>query len=179
MIIDHPKRYTKGLRVMFLKARHKDGFEQERTERAISHNTDEFERQFARLLSMHRPNERIYVSATPRSLEKARREFRRRQLEGEYDQDPMSFYRQLENQWYSALMAPTSQTNENKCWLFDADNLSLRGQVVYQLRELGIVPEEYKTKGGWHFITPPFDRSKLWGEVELSLDTNAMMLWAY
>ena len=49
-VIDHPRRYRTGTRVLFLKGRHKDGIQDERMVMRISHDEDQFNRALGELI---------------------------------------------------------------------------------------------------------------------------------
>lgn len=122
--------------------------------------------------------ERIYATATPRCLKRASRLFREKQLESEYSEDPVSFYKALESRWASSLSDERSAVKSRKLWMFDCDCEEEIKTATQQLEELNIsILYSYKTKnGGAHLFTKPFNRISLNNTL---IHTNPLMLWAY
>lgn len=179
-IIDHGETYKTGTRVLFLKGRHKDGIVDERLATEITHDSAHFDKAFADLVTRARPAERIYVSAAPRNLEKAARQFKQWQLDNEYAAQPMDFYRRLERRWISSLMAQTSVEREFKLWMFDCDNAGEYNTVMAALpADVCRNAYVYDSKSGWHVIVRPFDKTTLVTELWPQIDTNPLMLWGF
>jgi hypothetical protein len=176
-LIDHPVEYKEGSRVFLLAARHKDGAESTRRVIRSSHDADTFHRRMDELISILRNGERIYTTAGMRSVKRATRDFKTAQVVAEDDPAPEVFYKNLESRWRGCLMAAEGKP---KRWLFDADTDEDVKAIEDDFRKLGVVPvHKYKTKVGIHYITEPFNRSKLTHLVRGRLHTNAMMLWVY
>lgn len=180
--IDHPPSMKNGTRVLLRTHRNKDGvrgpFRSSRT--VVTHNVREFDQEFAFLHKTALPNERIYVSASQRDVGKATRLFRERQLEAEYDVDPLLFYKTLHNRWVSCLSAKTSTVASDKMWLFDCDSPSELDEVRAEIDRLHASRvREYETKNGTHVLTRPFNRETLSETALACMDTNPMALWAY
>lgn len=178
-LIEHPEQFKTGARVLMLKGRHKDGVEKERTIVRVSHGVDQFDGALGTLVSALRPGERIYASAGERSMPAAIREFKRRQLDADYDDDPQRFYRALNERWVASLMQPASQLE--KLWLFDCDTPEDLARVEAELaasyeRE---PPYKYATKSGAHIVLQPFDKSKLSDASRALIHTNPILLWAW
>jgi hypothetical protein len=179
-LIEHPPSFKEGTRVLMLKSRHKDGITKEREVTRITHSITHFDREFAELLGMAQPNERIYASAGSRDISKAVRMFKHRQLDADYDDDPHKFYRALMDRWISVLMDQICQ--EEKFWLFDCDSSSDAFEAQEGLRQhydRPIKPYTYETKSGWHVITQPFDPTRLTDGVRSMIHKNPIILWAY
>jgi hypothetical protein len=182
-ILDHPAPYRLGTRVLFLKGRHKDGIEKQRTIIRISHETAEFNRQLDELAAMAEPKERIYASAEPRCIEKSVRVFKRRMLDNDYQADPQEFYRKIEARWASCLMQSNHQYEKMKRWLFDVDEPEMLQSVVTQMKNL--FPDiwsdhyAYQTKNGTHVLVRPFNKSQLDDESRGLIKDNPLMLWGY
>jgi hypothetical protein len=179
-LLHHPATYTTGTRVLMLKSRHKDGVVKERAITRITHSELHFLAALTELLKEAQPNERIYGSIGERSMEASIREFKRRQLDADYDDDPERFYRAIHDRWVSCLMAPISQ--QTKFWLFDCDSeqdaVDAKGQLgLYYDRDFPIY--EYRSKSGYHIVTAPFNRKMLSEKVKKLIHTNPLMLWAY
>lgn len=178
--IDHPERFRDETRVLMLKSRHKDGHENERQIVRVTHSATHFNSTLAELALMARDGERIYGSAGARDMQKAVRLFKHRQLDADYDDDPLRFYRGINERWVSALMAPTSQMD--KLWLFDADSLRDVDAVTAELDrhyDRPTPPYSYQSKSGVHIVVQPFDRSKLSSEVRAMIHENPIILWAF
>lgn len=181
-VIDHPPVFRRGPRVLMLKGRHKDGIEEERQIVKITHGEDHFEKALADLLSQMHPGERIYASAGARDMSKAVRLFKQRQLDADYDDDPMRFYRAINERWASALMAPTSQSQSDKLWLFDCDSAEDAAIVRDEIEkhyDRPRTPYAYHSKSGVHLLVAPFNRSKIDAKARSMIHENPIMLWAY
>ena len=179
-VIDHPARFRDGTRVLFLKARNKDGCTAQRTIMRTSHAPEQFDRRLEELEAAARPGERIYASAGSRSVLSAMRVFKERQLAADYDADPTDFYRSIEARWTSCLMAPRAQ--DDKVWLFDCDDPSDAEHVVAALDEhydRDIEPYRYATKSGVHIVVAPFNKARLSDDVRALIHDNPLMLWGY
>jgi len=179
-LIEHPERYKVGTRVLFLKSRHKDGISDERHLTRVTHSVVAFDAALGELAALSADGERIYGSAGARDLSKAVRLFKERQLAADYDADPGAFYRNLEDRWASALMAPTSQLD--KLWLFDCDAPDEAAVVTADLARIGIRGEalyQYASKSGTHIIAEPFDRTLISSRAAAHIHANPLMLWGY
>ena len=179
-LIDHPAQYRDGTRVLMLKSRRKDGHDRERQIMRVTHSVDHFNRSLGDLLAMARDGERIYGAASARDMQKAVRLFKQRQLDADYDDDPLRFYRGINERWVSALMAPTSQAA--KLWLFDCDTVDAGAQVSAELAEhydRPMEPYRYTSKSGLHIVIQPFDRSRLSDGVRSLIHENPIILWGY
>ena len=163
-----------------LKGRHKDGISGERYFVRVTHSVGHFSRIMEELVNLAQDGERIYGSAGERSMKAAIREFKRRQLDADYDDDPERFYRAINDRWVASLMAPTSQ--QEKLWLFDCDTSDEIARVTAELREhydRPMEPYRYATKTGWHLVVQPFDRTKISEESRKLIHENPIILWAY
>ena len=184
ILIEHDKKWKEGIRVLMLVNRAKDGAAPRATILRISTDAVSFDKCWSQLITLSHKNERIYASAGPRDIVKAARKFKERQLDSEYDRDPMDFYRGIDTRWKACLMSIIAQVKEEKVWLFDCDS-----EAEYELviRELGrhypgdakLVPYTYPTREGRHILVQPFNRSKLSDEANKLLQMNPMMLWGY
>jgi hypothetical protein len=180
-LIEHQDEFKTGTRVLMLKGRNKDGVlrQNQRTISLISHSESEFDKHLNTLLNLQCFGERIYASAGERSVAKASRIFRERQLASEYDDFPAEFYRKLHDRWVSCLMSPQSQ--DKKVWLFDWDQDSKRpySDLYAMVNALSKIIHTYETKNGRHILTHPFDKSTLSSIDRMHLHENALMLWGY
>ncbi len=179
-LIDHPKNYKDGTRVLMLSGRHKDGISDQRKVLRVSHSPGEFDMWLSELVGMARESERVYACAGARDLEKSIRVFKERQLANDYDSDPSKFYRKLNTRWCSCLMQPTCQ--KEKTWLFDCDGADDFEIVQSELCEHYTNSRstyDYQTKSGKHVVVGPFNKSKLSDHARSLLNENALLLWGY
>lgn len=179
-LIDHPPAFTEGTRVLLLKGRHKDGLQDERSIPMVTHDARQFHRALTQLSALSRPGERIYASAGARSLEKAAREFKRRQLDADYEPDRADFYRNLTDRWVSCLMVPSSQ--DEKVWFFDCDEPGQADALMAELKKHYVrpmPPYRYPTKSGEHVVVQAFNISLMSPNFQSILEVNALMLWGY
>lgn len=184
------ERFMSDVRVIQLLQRKKDNATFNKTvKQKVSSNSDEFKKIVAEFIDLSEDGDRIYSSINSRNMDKSIREFKRRQLDADYQstKDRNSFYFDMENRWISCLMSPASKV-ENY-FLIDIDTKTIDMDVVDEC-----IPEhiklvlKYKTKNGIHLITEPFNPSYVGLVSELMKKTiitnidikkDAMMLLAY
>jgi hypothetical protein len=173
----HPSRFRCGTRILMLVGRNKDGVEKQRVINRVSHSSIDFNKLWTELSLISKPGERIYASVNARNVKKASRIFKIKQLDSEYDQDPLEFYRKLEARWISSLMNVTAR--EDKYLLFDCD--TAEDKVAVEKEVLPLVKDyySYKTVNGLHYIVEPFNRSKLTESAKKILKENAFLLLSY
>lgn len=169
-LINHPDEYREGTRTLWLKSRRKDGHEDQRQISRITHSLDHHRRAMDELVSLARPNERIYGSLDARDLDKAARYFKHAIVDE--GNDPL-FWRALHSRWESALMQPTSRSG--KLWLWDCDVAGDEALVREAAQDT--VVYAYATVSGSHIITKPFDMRRVSPEAARLRQDNAMMLW--
>jgi hypothetical protein len=158
MKLEHPSSFKEGIRELRLVGRKKDKTENRLITRRISFSQETFDAQLNELILLKKENERIYSSVSPRNLSKAIKTFRFAQLNAEYSNNIENFYKSLNSNWISALMAPENQ--EKKLWLFDCDTPEQYDVVLNDLLNHysnGYIPYIYNTKNGIHIITEPFN----------------------
>ena len=179
MMLYHPQRWREGVRVLSLIGRNKDGVKKQRMIQRVSHGATEFGHILGEFQLLAGVGERIYASACPRNISAAIRLFKERQLQNDYDADPVRFYQKINTRWVSALMA--KQCQENKVWLFDCDSGDDFHIVLTELRdELKIIdPYYYQTKNGHHIIIKPFNKMEISEYSRSLLQENPLMLWGY
>ena len=176
--LQHPEEFTDGTRVLLLTGRYKDGVEKQRRLTRIAHGPEQFFKVMTELHLIRQPKERIYATVEERSIPKAAREFKHRQIDAEYDPCPDNFYRQIEARWASCLMAEGCVVK--KRWMFDCDHPIETSVVIEELNTLGVrVMHSYATKNGHHIIVEPFNRTLLTEASLKLLQTNPLMLWCY
>lgn len=179
MLLDHPRHFKTGVRVFTLVFRNKDG-NSHKPFIKTSYHEDSFDDTIQKLINIEKEiglKGRIYSSVEPRCLKKAAREFKRRQLDADYNEDYL-FYTRLNNTLKSCLMHPSSSLE--KYWLFDCDSIedyAIVSSVINKFYNREFKPYEYKTKSGTHIVTQPFNmNNKISKNI---LHKNGMMLWYY
>ena len=178
IVIDHTHDFKSGTRVLSLVGRLKDGVSNQRGINRVTHTVEKWDAAFAEFLSQMQDGQRIYCTAGSRDIEKAARQFKQRQLESEYDEDPMAFYRNMQSRWASCLCSPQSQ--EQKIWMFDCDSDAEYDAVTAEVSRLGLSVNWYKTKNGQHGLVAPFNKMLLaTDELRNLIHTNALGLLAY
>ena len=179
-LITHREEWYTGTRVLLLKGRNKDGVAEKRSIQRISHNSEQFYLALVELYNLSREGERIYASASTRSMSKAIRKFKERVLESDYNPEPQKFFQDLDNKWVSCLMSPEVQ--QDKIWLFDCDSedeLDIARLGLSKHYDRPMAPYEYATKNGTHILVQPFNRSPLDDAVKSLIQVNPLMLWGY
>ncbi len=117
----------------------------------------EYKAGILQLLEIRKPHERIYASVEPRDFKKAIRIFKHKMLDNDYqdDENKFNFYRNIYNNWISALSSPESRAD--KRFLLDCDIKSNLDIVLEILKDCGAnVIFIYETSKGSHIITMPF-----------------------
>lgn len=179
--IDHPQEFKEGVRILMRTLRSKEGGKltgpDRVAEKLISKNAEEFDKCFAELMSRRVGQERIYSTVEARSLDKAIRIFKYRQLDAEYfDKESRdSFYVDIYNRWISALQNPGARSETY--FMVDVDD----GKDDYNKIQVEILKNnitlvhDYFTKNGRHVILKPFNPAL----VTFDVQKNGMMLWVY
>ena len=169
-----PQSFKDGIRAIFLLHRNKDGESgnaQRKSIKRVSRNAKEWHEivsHFAILQQDSYSGHRIYASVNSRCMEKAVREFKRRQLDNDYAAGDIKdwFYVDIQNTFLSCLMNPSCRNEGN--FLIDCDTNE-------QLKDaLKIIPKnfiifDYPTKNGHHIITHPFNPNDYQG-LEIKKD---------
>lgn len=185
--VDHPPSFKNGVQVLLLMLRAKDGgsarTDRKAAKKIITQSPTEFDEALVELRALWRPNERIYSTINPRSIDKAIRLFKYRQLDADYfaERDRNSFYCDLENRWISCLK--DAKASLGSLFLFDWDfDIELQIPIAWlndELERHTKVVEHYPTRNGRHFITEPFNPNLLANAAKPLLHRNALMLWSY
>lgn len=178
MELQHPIKYTEGVRILLLASRTKDGAQKTRRITRISNNSIQFVHVLEDLLKIKDTSDRIYVSLSQRDVTKAARLFKHRIIEAEYDSDTESFYKDIHNQWVSCLMIKTSTLKKDTLWMFDCD--TEQDYEIVTFLESNNIPIEYQypTRNGKHVIVKPFNRKILEKRFLDILHDNPLMLWS-
>jgi hypothetical protein len=183
MLIKHDDSFKEGVRILMLVSRRKDGCEDNRVKRYQSTSVEEFDEILQKLMDKMQPGQRIYASACPRDAARAVRDFKQKQLDNSYADDPLDFYLNIESRWKTSLMQKWCEVKSKKLFMFDCDTPEEELVVKLLLKE--VYKEDYTysyyTKNGIHILTKPFDigRTQYSAEAKRLLKTNALMLWAY
>lgn len=182
-IIEHPTSFMDGWRVLFLKARHKDGFQHERMISRVTNSVTTFQEALVELAALAQDGERIYAPASPRNFRAAQHIFKQNMLDLDYQQEPQQegWYLDIKKRWVSALMQSRSATRngQGRHWLTDCDTHEHYRNFRLECVELSIPYYTYQTRNGWHIITAPHDRSKMSAAFNEHTDTNPLMLWGF
>lgn len=164
-----PKEYTEGIRVLMLCVRNKDGGKSKPDHSArkiIVNGREEFIAGFEKLKGERKENERIYCTINARNINKAIREFKRRQLDADYfdEVSKNSFYLDIKNRFIGCLMAPNCRAETN--FLIDIDEDDNEQEIKDGLLKIGINFDWiYSTKNGKHIITNPFNPNLLKAKI--------------
>lgn len=164
-----PHDFKTGYRGIMLLHRTKDGAKgnvQRKSLKRCSSNADEWdciirEFQYLKMTVSEYQNYRIYSSVNSRNMDKAIREFKRLQLDTDYDNNcnKHGFYLDVDNRFFSCFMQPAQKSESN--FLFDCDGSEVIYIVVRDyLKNLGFYLFSYPTTNGFHVISKPFDVSK-------------------
>jgi len=153
--------FTDGVRFLMLTHRSKDGGknrDRKQTFKKFSKNEKEFKEiliEYLEIMSKSKIPYRIYSSVNKRNVKKAMREFKRQQLDADYDENPDNFYFDVKNRWISSAMRPSSREDTN--FIIDIDEGEDVEKCIRKLAHITRNYIKYETKNGWHIIVQPFD----------------------
>jgi len=164
--------FIDGTRVLLLLQRAKEGGHNKehkrRRARFVTHNPEQFKRSLLELLILQSTlatEYRIYLSASPRDVSKAEKEFKRLMLDVDFSEgeNKRFFYEHIEDKWISALMS-TNPVKDRGLFILDVDDPEvphdLLGDVLKWCSSNGVeTVKQYRTKNGWHVVTKPFNRT--------------------
>ena len=179
-------QFTHGTRVLLLIERAKDGGNnkeyQRRAMRLVTHNEESLKRALIQMLVLQNTvnsNYRIYMTASPRNMERASYTFKQAMLEADYggEMDKGYFWERLDDRWISALVKTNPPKNET-VFVIDIDTQDTSASLK-KVSELNIeVLKQYPTKNGWHIIVKPFNRD-LWDipETEIQIEGLLLLSW--
>ena len=187
-IIKQFKNNSDGVRVIMLIHRSKEGGLNNKFKRhlkkIITTNSDEFFETIKELKELKDKDERtlrIYASCNNRSMKKAIRLFKEKQLNSDYDENEKidNFYLDIKNRFISSLMNKSCRNEKN--FLFDLDDIDDRSlKTIYKMIDKRTeILNFYNTKNGYHIITKPFNYKDLDEEVIKSINTDGLMLIDY
>jgi len=153
--------FTDGVRFLMLTHRSKEGGknrDRKQTYKKFSRNEKEFKEiviEYLEIISKSNIPYRIYSSVNKRNVNKAIREFKRLQLDADYDECTSDFYFDVKNRWISSMMRPSSREDTN--FLIDLDEGEDVDKCLNRLVHITRNYFKYQTKNGWHIIVQPFD----------------------
>lgn len=159
--------FMDGVRVFFLIQRSKEGGSNKGDKLRKVVSRDRFQAidvVYNLLVEKQRYTEpmRIYMSANPRNMRKAIRNFKQQMLDNDYNADEIQedFYFDIKNRWISSIMKPSARADTH--FIIDCDT---DGELASALKELEVVHfgdaiiKQYKTKNGTHIVTRPYNPS--------------------
>lgn len=160
-----PDFLKSGYRILILVKRNKDRSEGElrttdrKNVRVIVCGAEQFDQELARLSALRLPNERIYSSVNERSMHKAIRMFKERQLQNDYEstENKEAFYSDIQNRFLSCLQNPSCKASS--LFLIDVDHKIMdKIEATKELlaKHTEIIFEK-ETINGFHFVTKPFN----------------------
>lgn len=175
ILIDHPKSFCSGTRVLVLTS-------PSRLQRVyrVTHDPDHFDETLDDLVKISSDGEKVYASAGERSIPRAIQEFRQSQLAAEYQDDPEQLYREIDGRWASCLMIPSAQLKEFV--LFDCENEEIADVVRAELTECydaAFFPYRYDAGSRQHIVTHLFDFAVLGPDTRVLIKENPYILWGY
>jgi len=183
-IMEKFKDFTDGVRVMMLINRgigNTNKGSKRWINKLISTNKDEFNENLTKLLNLqyylNDSDIRLYTSVNPRKMYRAVKYFMHKQIDMNTDEEIMSFYKNINNNFCSALMKPENR-NDN-LFLVDYDNNSYDQSLAMKtiLKDCGInLWHSYKTPNGYHFICDPFDPRLLSVIKDCEVKKDALIL---
>lgn len=160
-----PDFLKSGYRILMLIQRNKDRAEGElrttdrKNLRVIVYGSEQFDQELARLSSLRLPNERIYSSVNERSMHKAIRMFKERQLQNDYEstEHKEAFYSDIQNRFLSCLQNPSCKASSY--FLIDVDHKIMDKVEATKdlLRKHTEIVFEKETINGFHLVTKPFN----------------------
>ena len=102
---------------------------------------------------------RIYSSVNTINLQKSVKEFKRRQLDIDYEQyeQRLDWYTHLDYMFFSCVSAPSSR--ESKYFLYDCDTDEEYKNTIEALKD-EVILLDYATKNGRHIVTEPHNPHK-------------------
>lgn len=192
-IFENFKAFSDGVRCLFLIQRHKEGGETNNSKltKIITRNSKEYYEAILKLVGMKMDSEatlRIYACVNKRDFNKAIHKFKVEQLDADlyHQEQKENFYLDARNRFIGCLMQPTQKAES--FFLFDVDNEEGRDVMGEFLQCLDnekegisndLIVHRYSTKNGWHFITKPFNHTKIQLPKNVELKKDALLLLDY
>lgn len=183
-LMDEFSMFTHGTRVLLLLWRHKEGGSnneyRRRVARVVVHDKERMKKEMFNLLLQQYLADidlRLYMSVSPRDMRKAELAFKEALLQTDFSDgdNKVAFYQNFSDKWISALMSSNPPKGE-KLFVVDVD-VPDNSEALKWLGTNHIdVLKQYKTKQGWHLVTPPFDRSKFPKELGEIQDDGLLLL---
>lgn len=162
-----PDFLKSGYRILMLIKRNKDRSEGElrttdrKSVKVIVSGVEQFDQALQELNYLRFENQRIYCSVNERSMHKAIRMFKERQLQNDYEstEHKEAFYSDIQNRFLSCLQNPSCKASS--LFLIDVDHKIMdKIEATKELlaKHTEIVFEK-ETINGFHFVTKPFNPS--------------------
>ena len=182
-INEFPDEFKTGYRQLQLLHRPKDGglnFPQRKSVKITTNGVSEWNRAVEKLkvILEQNPSHRIYACVNERDMSKGIREFKRLQLDADYDTEELKhgFYQDIDNRFFSCLAQPKAAKDVK--FLLDCDagtNMSVLDEFVSGHMIDGY---SYGTKNGMHYITKPFNPKLLDGSgITIHRDGLLLVGW--
>ena len=183
-IMEEFSDFTDGTRVLLLLQRKKEGGSTQehkrRRARYVTHNGDQFKSCLFQLLLLQATSAidyRIYLSVSPRDIQKAEKEFKRLMLDVDFTggENKQFFYEHLEDKWISALMSSNPMKDQG-LFILDID-VPDNGQALRWIEGNHVeLVKQYRTKQGWHMVVKPFNRTLFPTEIGEVKDDGLLLL---
>lgn len=170
-----------GYRMLMLIKHKKDGSKDPSNSdrkciRTITSCPEQFDAALAELSSIRKADERIYSSINARSMHKAIRMFKERQLHNDYEstENKEEFYSDIQNRFLSCLQNPSCKASSY--FLIDVDNKIMDKVEATKdlLRKYTEIVFEKETINGFHLVTKPFNPSMI-DFMNLEIKEDAML----
>lgn len=160
-----PKEFRKGIRSVWLIFRGKDFCNESRPQniQKLSTNPDEWQSCIDKLIVKRSHIDlrgRIYSDLNARNINRAIREFKRRQFENDYQQDVSKFYLSIEKNWLSCLEHKKSA--DTNYFLLDLDTPETYEETKQYIAKVNpkLLVFDYPTSAGGHIITHPHNYTR-------------------
>lgn len=131
--------------------------------RKITSFPEQFDAALAELSSMRKTDERIYSSVNARSMPKAIRMFKERQLQNDYEstENKEAFYFDIQNRFLSCLQNPSCKASSY--FLIDMDHKLMDKVEATKdlLKKYTEIVFEQETINGFHLVTKAFNSSMI------------------
>jgi len=186
-IFEEFSNFMNGTRVFFRIHRNKEGGKwsesnDHASKKTITNSDDEARNALCTLIteidSSDKPY-RLQLSVNSRNIDKAIREFKRRQLDSDYYDyvSRHSFYLKIKNNFISCLMNPSSAGTSY--FLFDCDTQKEYDLTMNLLqKEKVAILKDYSTKNGRHIITEPHNPAHTSTQtVHVNKDGLLLLYW--
>jgi hypothetical protein len=184
--------FSKGIRCILLLQRKKEGGSTNENNRCwrriMTRNSEEFfeaidklEIEKQRVFDKDGKQLRIYSSVNARNIDKSIRQFKKDQIDNDYNLDELrqSFYLDIKNRFIHCLMQHTCKAESN--FMFDLDECCERSlaSIEKELIKHTEILLRYPTKSGFHIVTKPFNYTKLENDGRFEIKTDGLLLISF